>query len=95
MDIGRHHAALILRANLARTLFWAGLLFAYAESSVWAQYDHWDPGYINPGQQVIAATRESLAQDEKNIAVQQMGLAEFESRARTIRRQLEALTLIQ
>jgi hypothetical protein len=94
MDRGRHSSVSILRAKFARTLFLSGLLFACADSSAWAQYDPRGPGYIDPEQRAIAAKRERLAQDAKNIAIQQMGLAEVESRARTIRRQLEALALM-
>jgi hypothetical protein len=67
---------------------------ACSGSSASDQHNHRTPGYIDPEQLTIAATRVRLTQHEKNIAVQQMTLAEFEAKARKIRRQLEALTLM-
>jgi hypothetical protein len=72
----------------------SGLLLAYAGLSARAQHGHGTFGYTAPEQLAITAKRERLDQDEKNIAVQQTGITEFESRAQTIRRQLEALSFM-
>jgi hypothetical protein len=83
-----------LHATFVRALFVSVLLIACYGSSASAQHNHRLPGYIDPEQLAIAAIRQRLVQDERNIENQKMGLAEFESRARKIRRQLEALTLM-
>ncbi len=94
MDRGRQPPASVLHSPLVRALFVPVLLMACSGSSASAQHNHRPPGDIDPEQLTIAATRERLTQHEKNIAVQQMTLAEFEAKARKIRRQLEALTLM-
>ncbi len=70
------------------------LLMACYGSSASAQHYHRNPGYIDPEQQAIEAKRERLEQEKKNAAAQKISLAEFELKARKIRRQLEALTLM-
>lgn len=94
MDRDGHNSDAISSATVVPALFVSGFLIAWCGSSAWAQHDHRGPGHIDPEQQAIAAKRERLAQDESNTAAQQMGLAEFESRARKIRRQLEGLALM-
>ena len=94
MDRGRQPPVSFMHATFVRALFVSVLLMACSGLSASAQHDHRVSGQIDPEQLAIAATRERLAQDERNVAVQQMALAEFESRARKIRRQIEALTLM-
>ena len=94
MKIDTQTPASVLHATLARALFVSVLLMACSGSPASAQHNHRNPGYIDSEQLALAATRKRLTQHEKNIAVQQMTLAEFESRALKIRRQLETLTLM-
>ncbi len=93
MGKGMHKRISISRANSGRTIFMFVLLFAHSALTAWPQDARSAAAGTDPQQTAATAARERLGQDERNVAVQQTGLAEFEARALKIRRQLEALAL--
>lgn len=84
----------VLHTAFGRYLFVSCFLMTWTGLIARAQHDYGGHGDTDPESLDIAAARERLAQDERNIAVQETTTAEFESRARKIRGQLEALALM-
>jgi hypothetical protein len=68
------------------------LLLVLTPSSSQSQYTHKLAGYEDPEELAIKANRQRLEQDQKNIANQEFVIAEFESQARKVSRNLEVLS---